>query len=337
MGISAKELAQKINISAATVSMVFNNKPGISDATKKLVFDAAKEYGYVPKKQPSQSSVDGSIQLVLYKKHGQVVSDTPFFSQLIEGITQECVKKNHSLKISYLEEGELFHSQLKQIQMIKCKGILLLATEMTESDFSILSSFSVPVVILDNYSENLECDCVLINNIQGAYCATSHLFAMGHTSVGHLASSMSIHNFEERAEGYEKALRRHQIFSSQTDTYKISPTTDQGYYDMKKLLEQTPPVSTAYFADNDIIAATAIRAFREAGYRVPEDISIIGFDNMPFCCLMNPELASMDVDKHYLGSVALNALTDRLENPEAVPVKIELRTTLVTRDSVKNL
>ena len=92
MNISAKELAKLINVSPATVSMVFNNKPGISDATRELVLKTAAEYGYAPKKNESSGASSRIIQLVNYKKHGKVAADTPFFSQLTEGISTECTR-----------------------------------------------------------------------------------------------------------------------------------------------------------------------------------------------------------------------------------------------------
>ena len=101
MSISAKELAQKLNISAATVSMVLNRKPGISEKTRNLVLDAAREYGYDFSKKWDTAEEKGSILYVIYKKHGTVVADTPFFSQLTEGIEQACKGKGFELQITY--------------------------------------------------------------------------------------------------------------------------------------------------------------------------------------------------------------------------------------------
>ena len=100
MNISAKELAKLINVSPATVSMVFNNKPGISDATRELVLKTAAEYGYAPKKNEASGASSRIIQLVNYKKHGKVAADTPFFSQLTEGISTECTRQGCALHIS---------------------------------------------------------------------------------------------------------------------------------------------------------------------------------------------------------------------------------------------
>ena len=146
MNISAKELAKLINVSPATVSMVFNNKPGISDATRELVLKTAAEYGYAPKKNESSGASSRIIQLVNYKKHGKVAADTPFFSQLTEGISTECTRQSCALHISYFYETMDIDSQLDALRAVDCEGILLLATEMAPSDFRKFRDFSVPIV-----------------------------------------------------------------------------------------------------------------------------------------------------------------------------------------------
>ncbi len=167
MNISAKELAKLINVSPATVSMVFNNKPGISEATRELVLKTAAEYGYAPKKNEASGASSRIIQLVNYKKHGKVAADTPFFSQLTEGISTECTRQGCALHISYFYETMDIDSQLDALRAVDCEGILLLATEMAPSDFRKFRDFSVPIVVVDCYYDELDYDCVLINNVGG--------------------------------------------------------------------------------------------------------------------------------------------------------------------------
>ena len=150
MNISAKELAKLINVSPATVSMVFNNKPGISDATRELVLKTAAEYGYAPKKTEASGASSRIIQLVNNKKHGKVAADTPFFSQLTEGISTECTRQGCALHISYFYETMDIDSQLDALRAVDCEGILLLATEMAPSDFRKFRDFSVPIVVVDS-------------------------------------------------------------------------------------------------------------------------------------------------------------------------------------------
>lgn len=337
MNISAKELAKKINVSPATVSMVFNNKPGISAATRELVLKAAAQYGYDPKKSSDISTPASVIQLVTYKKHGQVVANTPFFSELTEGITQECLRQNCALHVSYVHEKYDMREQIEALKDVNCIGLLLLATEMSEEDFYWFRNFKVPIVVLDCYYDALDFDCILINNIQGSFSATNYLIQCGHRKVGYLHSKVSISNFDEREDGYFKALRANNIPTSHPYIHRIAPTSQEGYLDMVKILEGRPELADAYFADNDIIAAAAMKAFREFGYRMPEDISIIGFDDMPLCDMMIPALSTMNVRKKELGATAIRRLLDRTRNNSMQNLKISMATSLICRDSVKKI
>ena len=332
MGISAKELAQKLNVSPATISMVFNNRPGISEATRKIVLEAAKEYNYVPSK--ASASEKKVIQLVIYQKHALVVSDTPFFSQVIEGITQRCNEKKCIVNMDYFVEPQDKKLQIKNLKSVNADGIILLATEMDREDFNIFGELKAPMVVLDCYYGDLDYDCIVINNDQGAYCATDYLAKMGHRKIGYLHSSVSISNFKERADGYYKALRAYGISTSHPYVHQITPTSTQGYQDMLQILSEKPELADAYFADNDIIAAAAMKAFQEYGYKVPEDISIVGFDDMPLCDMMNPPLSTMRVDKKRLGVETVERLLERMGERGQENVKIALKTSLVCRESV---
>jgi len=332
MSISAKELAAKIHLSPATVSMVFNNRSGVSEATKKIVLEAAKKYDYVPSKTSALGK--WAIQLVIYQKHAMVVSDTPFFLQVIEGVTQECSEKNGIVNISYLTGSSDVQQQIKNLSSMSGDGMILLATEMSREDFNILQGLEVPVVVLDCYYDDLDYDCVVINNSQGAYCAADYLVRMGHRRIGYLHSSVSISNFAERAAGYQKALEAYGISVEERYVLRLSPMSAQGYQDMVRILEQKPELADAYFADNDIIAAAAMKAFREYGYRVPEDISIVGFDDMPLCDIMNPPLSTIRVDKRQLVRTAVKCLLTRMNGEKHGKMKIALQTALVCRESV---
>lgn len=334
MAISAKELAKILNVSAATISMVFNDKPGISESTKKVVLKAAEKYGYSFSKKQTQELPASVLYLIIYKKHGNVLTDTPFFSQVIEGINNQCCKHNCQLHVTYFYEKELNNAQLNMIVRNDCRGILLLGTEMEASDFEVFSRLKLPIVIIDSYFEEIDCDSVLINNVQGAYLATKYLIDKGHQKIGYLNSSIPISNFYERSVGYFKALRQNGIQTENQYIARVSPTAEQAYIDMMNYLDGKPELATAYFADNDIIAASALRAFREHGYRIPEDISIIGFDDMPICLYTDPQLTTMYVPKQKLGALAVDRIIEKAARNCSDDVKIELRVKLIERESV---
>lgn len=335
MAISAKELAKKLNISPATVSMVLNNKYGISDATRERVLNAAREYGFDFSKLDSKSSNTGIIQLVIYKKDGMVVSDTPFFSQLIEGINHGCTEQNFVLQITYFYENMSVDEQVENINKSDCSGILLLGTEMTLEDFDCFSSVNKPIIILDTYFNELNYDFVKINNVRGMYSAVEYLISKGFRNIGYLRSSYEISNFTERFDGYCKAMNKHAIPIKAEYIHKLTPTADGAYSDMKKITELDTEFADAYVADNDLIASGSIRAFKEAGIKIPEDISVIGFDNMPLCDILEPPLSTIDVPKQKLGIIAVYQLVKRIKNHDDIFTTTEISPTLYTRKSVK--
>lgn len=338
MGISAKELAARISVSPATVSMVLNNKQGIGEETRRRVLEAARQYGYDLSRHaaslPSPAQSDYSIHFVLFKRHGAVVADTPFFAELLEGFTQACTAMKCPYKVSYHYYTKDFAQQVQANGYQDASGLILLGTEMEPSDIQQFLSLGIPCVILDCYYDEIQADFVLINNVQGAYLATKHLIDSGHRSIGYLRSSRRIANFEERANGYYNALRRHGIDTSHPYVFSLAPTADQGYEDMLQCLSGEPPLATAYFADNDIIAAAASRAFAEKGLLSTRPISIIGFDDMPFCQLMTPALSTMRVAKRSLATIAVDRLIEKLRQPASTCRKISIATSLISRDSV---
>lgn len=335
MSITSKELAKLLGISEAAVSMALNGKPGVSAATKNRVIEAAKAHGYdfsrITEKVSTGSS-RGDVTFAIYKKHGAIVADTPFFNQLTEGIESACKALKYRLHISYLyDDGEIG----KQIDALPIyDGIILLGTEMKSADFTPFERIKVPIVVLDTYFHAIPYDCVIINNFQGAFTATEHLIKRIKGHPGYLKSSYQIGNFDERADGFFSAVRAAGLSASRSPVIRLTPSLDGAYRDMLDFLEQGEKPVAGYFADNDNIAAGAMKALLERGYRVPEDVSIIGFDDMPFCTYLNPPLSTVNVPKDYLGKTAVDRLAQIIADKGACPLKIEVSTKLVKRKSV---
>lgn len=336
MGISAKELARRLGLSEAAVSMALNNKPGVSARTRKLVWDTAAELGYdfsrLSEDRP-RHQVQGSITFLLYRKSGAVVSDTPFFSQLSEGIDLACRELHYYLNIRYLYEGNNIRQEIEDILAAGCSGMILLGTEMARGDTEPFLELPIPLVLLDCYFDELNCDCVLINNIQGAYLAAKHLISTFKEQPGYLHSSYSIQNFEERADGFYKAIRANGMSSSRSVVHRLTPSLEGAYSDMLELLKQGEKPVRCYFADNDLIAAGAIKALKEQGFQIPEDVAVIGFDDMPLCGYIEPALSTVQVAKQYMGQCAVRRLHERINNKNNTPIKLALQTKLILRKS----
>ncbi len=334
MSITAKELAAKLGLSTAAVSMALNNKPGVSRETRQLVLDTAEKEGYDFSRISNKKQVSGSIYFVLYKKHGAIVTNTPFFSQLSDGISEGCKDTGNKMNTRYIYDDEqTIQKQIEDIQYSDCCGIILLGTEMTASDFKLFQKLPIPIVLLDTYFETVEADYVLINNIRGAFQATSYLIKRTGHQPGYLHSSYTIGNFEERASGFYNAIRAGGMSASKSIVHRLTPSIEGAFSDMMEILERGDELAKCYFADNDLIAVGAMRALKAKGYKIPDDISIIGFDNISFSNIVEPSLTTIHVPKKEMGVIAVDRLITLIEKKKSTPVKIEVSTDLIKRHS----
>lgn len=337
MSITAKELAALLNLSPAAVSMALNNKSGVSTATRIKVVEAAKEYGYDFSRIEDarlSSRTRGSILFIIYKKSGAIVSDTPFFLQLTEGINLSCNSHSYLMNVNYIYDNDDLENQINEINGLNCEGIILLGTEMADHDFRPFTKLEIPIVILDTYFNKVNRNYVLINNHQGAFIATNYLIKRCECQPGYIRSSYSISNFEERANSFYNTIRANGMSPSKSIVHQVSPSIEGAYADMCTVLENKDEIAAAYFADNDLIACGAIKAFVKYGYRIPGDISIIGFDDMPMCAYVEPSLTTIQVNKQNMGQFAVERLMQLIDKPSSATAKIELSTELVVRNSV---
>lgn len=327
-----QDIAKLANVSPGTVSNALNNRKGVGRSTKDTIIKIANELGYYKSSAREESKV---IRFIVYKKHGYVVSDTPFFSELIEEIEIECRNEGYELLVSHVN----YKDDLEQIvKQEKVAGVLVLATEMDETDLRLFELLNVPIVLLDNYFENSNFDYVLINNVKGSYEITKNLIENGHTEIGCIGSSKPINNFNYRYEGFKNALTEADIKIDDEFHLQLEPTIEGSYRDMKKLLSKgTLKLPTAYFAFNDIIAFGALKAMKEYGIEVPGQVSIVGFDDMPFCEISTPKLTTVRVHSKYIGKMAVKRLIQKISEQDEIKLKIEISTELVIRESVNKL
>ena len=245
--------------------------------------------------------------------------------------------------VSYFYSKNKDNEQLEAL-FNNTAGVILLGTEFHESshllDFYFAKqSHTIPLVLLDNETFHFDVDTVTTDNVRGAYRAIEYLIKKGHTNIGYFSSRRRIINFDERLQGVNKAKSDFKNCSIQTIT--VDSATEIAYADICAWLNKNETLPTAFFADSDIIAFGAIRAFNQFGYRIPEDISLIGFDDMPACEVVTPPLTTIKVMKEPMGVKAVDILHQRiLANLESEKkmnwvCRTSLSTTVEERSSVK--
>lgn len=330
-----KDIAKALNVSAATVSLVLNNKPGVGALTRERILNYVSENNITTNTR-KYSPNGKNIEFLIFKKTGKVVSDTPFFSQVIEGIEAETRKNGYNLTIIYVKAQDGIGQLSRFFSQNQPEGAVVLATEMDRRDLGEFQQSEFPMVFLDNCFESEHVDSIYIGNERGSCEAVSYLISKGHRDVGYLHSAVQISNFDYRQAGYRLALSQNGIPFREENVFLLDSTIEGACTDMRRMLRSGAKLPSALFADNDIIAVGAMKAIKEAGIRIPEDVSIIGFDDMPYCELADPLLSTVRVSKQYMGCVSVRRLIEKIEHRSrrAEFVKIEVGTQLVERSSV---
>ncbi|MCR5216243.1 MAG: LacI family DNA-binding transcriptional regulator [Lachnospiraceae bacterium] len=334
MSITAKELAKKLGLSETAVSMALNHKPGVSTKTRQEVIRLAEECGYDFTKIKKGNSNGGSIYVISYRTHNAILSYAPIFDTIYDGVKSECQQKNYKVKmIQFYEKNDSLEDCFADLRGSDCTGLILIGTEMRQDICTQFLNLGYPMVLLDTYFDSLDCTSVLINNRQGAYLATDYLIRLRHKQPGYLQSAYSIPNFNERFEGYTKALKENGMSPSRSRIHALSPSIESAMTDMLEIIDRKDPLATSYFADNDMIAIGALKALKLRGYKIPEDISIIGFDNISESKIIEPALTTMDVPRFYLGQTAAKALLEQFDTTRLHATKIEVSPKLIKRFS----
>ena len=315
--------------------MALNNKPGVSTQTRELILKEAEKSGYDFSKLSLKKNGSGDIYCIFYRAHNAILNYTPIFSELTDGIEQECRLNGYHLKTFQIyEKTDNVQKCIEDLRVSNCVGIILLGTEITADICRLFLQLSVPVVLLDSYFSSVDCSSILINNAQGAYLATNYLIDRCQKQPGHLCSSYKIENFSERTSGFIKAVREHGMSIGKSISHELSPSIEGAFTDMLEIIDRGDSLAECYFADNDLIAIGAIKALKLRGYKIPNDIALIGFDNISEGRVIEPSLTTIDIPRKFMGQTAACQLIKQLTYPVPHRVKIEISTTLVKRFSV---
>ena len=336
MRIKLSDIAEELGLSVAAVSMALNHKNGVSDETREEVMKAAERLGYKLKKQSAkENNKKRFIKLLRIKKHGLVVMDSAFFAAVIEGIEEQCRRMGFELLISNIVLND-DPDQIKREYHDELEGLICLCTEMDDEDVDKLIQLNCPQVVLDRkFFANI--NTVLMNNQKAARQAVTYLYQMGHRQIGYLKSSQPIYNFDSRYKSFIETVSHFQLSLREEQIISLEPTIEGAYRDMKAFLERDGKnkLPTAFLADNDIIALGAMNALKEYGVQVPQEVSLIGIDDMPFCTLVSPSLTTIKIFKKEIGRQAVKMLVEDIHGDREATRKVEVDTVLVERESVR--
>ncbi|CZF85685.1 HTH-type transcriptional repressor PurR [Grimontia marina] len=329
-----KDVARLAGVSTTTVSHVINKTRFVAENTTKKVWAAVDELNYAP------SAVARSLKCNSTRTIGMLVtkSTNPFFAEVVHGVEEYCYKEGYTL-ILCNTEGNLSKQRdyLRMLAEKRVDGLLVMCSDLNEELLSLLEKKQdLPMVVMDWGTEHINTDCIQDNAELGGYIATKHFIENGHTKIGCISGQMDKLTCRERLDGFRKALEEAGLTYNPDWIVEADFECDSAEEAANKLvaLEERP---TAIFCFNDIMALAAISTFRQAGLDVPNDISIIGYDNIDLAGFFSPPLTTIHQPKNRLGKTAIKLLMERLANKENQQQIFEMQPELIVRRSVKNL
>ena len=333
--VRISDIARQSGVSSATVSLALNNKSGVSEETRLRVLKVAEELEYPIKPsaapgKPTRLAIVG----MLVKTDPIPPQTNPFYSKVIMGIEDVCRRNGINLLFATLPVDEN-NRPVEMPQLLyneKMDGLLMVGTFVDETITSISGRRKPPIVLVDGYSNTESYDTVVSDNFHAAYQAVEYLIRKGHRHIGLVGSEMNCYpSLKERRNGYLRALKENEITDLYIANFNINST--HGYEEAACLIKEHPQI-TALFCVNDDVAAATARAVREQGKRIPQDVSIIGYDDTYIAANTHPALTTMRVDTIAMGRAAVHLLALRIDNPESARMTLTIYPTLVERESV---
>lgn len=326
-----KDIANEAGVSIGTVSNVINGTIAVRPVIHRKVMEAILALGYKP------SLLARSLRQNRTSMIGMVIPDitNPFFPAVVRGVEDVAFQSSFRLVLcntdndSYKEE-----SYFRDLQSYRTAGLLLIPSEHNKvTAITDLESGDVPVVCLDRRPENWMGDSVTVNNTEGVFAATTYLIKLGHRAIAMIIGSLHLRNAVARLEGFREAIHKAKLEISPEYIQEGRFDRSNGYEKMRILLQQRPQ-PTAVVCGNDLIALGVLSALREAGLRCPQDVSVIGFDDIELSELTDPSLTTVFQPGYQMGARAAALLIKRLQGSKEPAQNIVLPTELKIRHSV---
>jgi LacI family transcriptional regulator len=328
--ITIMDVAAHSGVSYGTVSRVINNDRHVKAETRTRVLAAMEELGFTVNRQ-ARSLAGGRSNVI-----GVLVPDlgTGYIGEIMRGIDAELGNCGYDLMLFTTHRAAAKEAgYVTNLAGGLVDGLLLVLPRNPADYIGILMSRSFPFVLIDHHGNGQDCPAVGATNWQGAYTAVEYLIASGHTRIGFITGTMDLGASVDRLEGYKAALRTHHIPFVPDLVFTGTYEQTDGYTGALMLLDLPQP-PTAIFASNDAMAMGVMDAVRSRGLRVPEDISVVGFDDIPQAALVRPALTTVRQPLEQMGRVATQTLLDMLNDSGKKVGRIELPTQLIVRNSV---
>nr|WP_202625518.1 ribose operon transcriptional repressor RbsR [Cronobacter turicensis] len=325
-----KDVARLAGVSTSTVSHVINKDRFVSEAIRLRVEDAIRTLNYAP------SALARSLKLNQTRTIGMLItaSSNPFFSELVRGVERSCFERGYSLVLCNTDGDEQrMNRNLETLLQKRVDGLLLLCTETHQPSPAIMKRYpAIPTVMMDWSPFDGDSDVIQDNSLLGGDIATRYLIDKGYTRIACVTGPLDKTPARLRLEGYRAAMRRAGLRVAE-DYEVIGDFEFAGGLRAMQSLLALPEPPQAVFMGNDAMAVGAYQALYQAGLRIPQDIALVGYDDIELASYMTPPLTTIHQPKDELGELAIDVLIHRMAQPELQQQRLQLTPVLMVRGS----
>ncbi|MCR9575666.1 substrate-binding domain-containing protein [Vibrio alginolyticus] len=330
-----KDIAKLAGVSTSTVSHVINKTRFVSEEISERVNNAAKELNYY-----APSALARSLKVNRTKTIGMLVttSTNPFFGEVVKGVERSCYQKGYSLILCNTEgDNERMRQSINTLLQKRVDGLILMCSSLEGERIDVFERYpDIPVVVMDWGPMLFTSDKIQDNSLRGGYLAAKYLIDCGHTEIGCITGPLIKHQAQMRYEGYKRAMNEAGLEFNANWIIESDFECEGGYQAFKKMA-QRGALPSSIFVSNDMMAMGVINAANELDIKVPEDLSIIGYDDIHIAKFMSPSLTTIHQPKYRLGQAAVETLVRKLDEKSTEAQVVQLEPTLVERKSVKRL
>lgn len=332
---SLEDIARKAGVSRSTVSRVINNEPYVSESTRLRVQAVIEQENFVPNPAARMLATQRTRVIGVVVPHSVQVmfQDSYYFPALLQGVSETTYARDYATLLWWGQsrhDEERFHQRILQQNRLM-DGLIIASASSDDPLIPKLVEMGTPFITVERPNRSHgEISYVSIDNVQAAQNAVQHLAQLGRKRIGIITGDLSNSDAQDRLDGYRKAI---EAIGLQFDPALVAEghfNQQSGYLGAKRLIKQK---IDAIFAANDITAVGALQALHEAGLRVPDDVSVVGFDDLPIAVQTLPQLTTVRQPIMHKGIMATNLLLDMIEGTLKGPQQVILPTQLVIRQS----
>lgn len=325
--VTIKDVAKTAGVAVSTASYALNGSDKVSEQTREKILEVAKQLNYTP---------NGAARNLKTKKTeliGLFVHDIngTFYDKLIKGIQDVVNLKEYEL-IVFCDSGRKPGTSYNFLSERRVDGAIVISPNITDEQVLELANRELPLVVLDRNLSGKNLCCVIVDNKKGTNEAVNHLIELGNKKIGFISGPEDSYDNKERLKGYIDTLKNNSIEINDKYILKGKFTEESGYEIMKKYIADNKDIPTAFFSSNDEMAIGAIKALQENNIRVPEDVAIVGFDDIVISSYIQPKLTTVRRPMYELGSFAAHMLLTMLSG-KSMNSSMVLSTELVVRES----